>query len=59
MQFCCLSVDIDINGHVVVLGTTAGRFIVLSNLDGLHMLSLQVSMQPLNTLGFSPGQLLC
>ena len=56
IQKPCTSVDFDAEGKVIVVGTAAGRFIVLSALDGMHVFSMQAGAQQISVVNFSPGK---
>lgn len=54
-QRSCLSVAVDPDGKVVVVGTTDGRLVALNADSGLHVTSVQVGQEQLDALTFSPG----
>jgi microtubule-associated protein-like 1/2 len=55
----CLCVAIDPKGSLVAVGTTVGRIIIMDAMSGMHISSLQASVDQLGCIAFSPeGNLL-
>ncbi|XP_064641894.1 echinoderm microtubule-associated protein-like 4 isoform X3 [Lineus longissimus] len=55
----CLCVAIDPKGSLVAVGTTVGRIIIMDAMSGMHISSLQVSVDQLGCMAFNPdGNLL-
>ncbi|XP_077998925.1 echinoderm microtubule-associated protein-like 2 isoform X1 [Glandiceps talaboti] len=50
----CLSCAFNASGTVLALGTVSGRFIVLNAFNGMHITSVQVGHEQLDSIKFSP-----